>query len=328
MHMVVQIPAYNEAEMIGKVIAEIPRRIPGIERVTILVVDDGSTDNTGEIARMAGADILIRHRRNRGLAAAFQTGCDMALGLGADIIVNLDADGQYDPADIPTLIAPILRGEADIVLGDRQVMRLSHFPWHKRVLSAIGSTIVRWASGLDIPDAPSGFRAYTREAALRLFVLSDFSYTLEHLIQASKRRLAVTYVPIRARPTTRPSRLHRGLWDFIKRQGVTLIRAYASYEPLRAFFYLSLPFWLIGTILFARLAWFFVSEGFVLRGHLQSLIIATLSIIVAFQIFLFGLLADRIGDNRKLLEELLYRLRKLEEQGCRFEENLTESEIK
>ncbi|WP_322799319.1 glycosyltransferase family 2 protein, partial [Thermoflexus sp.] len=217
--------------MIGKVIAEIPRRIPGIERVTILVVDDGSTDNTGEIARMAGADILIRHRRNRGLAAAFQTGCDMALGLGADIIVNLDADGQYDPADIPTLIAPILRGEADIVLGDRQVMRLSHFPWHKRVLSAIGSAIVRWASGLDIPDAPSGFRAYTREAALRLFVLSDFSYTLEHLIQASKRRLAVTYVPIRARPTTRPSRLHRGLWDFIKRQGVTLIRAYASYEP-------------------------------------------------------------------------------------------------
>jgi len=314
MHLVVQIPAYNEAETIGKVIQEIPRRIPGIDQVTVLVVDDGSRDGTGEVARAAGADVVIRHRRNRGLAAAFQTGMDAALRLGADLIVNLDADGQYDPADIPALIAPILRGEADLVVGDRQVMRLTHFPWPKRALSALGSAVVRWASGVEIPDAPSGFRAYTREAALRLIVLTDFSYTVEHLIQAGKRRLAVAHVPVRARPTPRPSRLHHGVWDFIKRQGATLVRVYAGYEPLKAFFYISLPFWLIGLILFARLAWFFVTEGFALRGHLQSLIVATLSIILAFLIFLFGLLADRIGDNRRLLEEVMYRMRKLEER--------------
>jgi len=312
MHLVVQIPAYNEAETIGEVIQEIPRRIPGIDRVTVLVVDDGSRDGTGEVARAAGADVVIRHRRNRGLAAAFQTGMDAALRLGADLIVNLDADGQYDPADIPALIAPILRGEADLVVGDRQVMRLTHFPWPKRALSALGSAVVRWASGVEVPDAPSGFRAYTREAALRLIVLTDFSYTVEHLIQVGKRRLAVAHVPVRARPTPRPSRLHHGVWDFIKRQGATLVRVYAGYEPLKAFFYLSLPFWLIGLILFARLAWFFVTEGFALRGHLQSLIVATLSIILAFLIFLFGLLADRIGDNRRLLEEIMYRLRKLD----------------
>ncbi len=312
MHLVVQIPAYNEAETIGEVIRGIPREIPGVERVTVLVVDDGSTDGTGAIARSAGADIVIRHRRNRGLAAAFQTGFDAALRLGADIIVNVDADGQYDPGDIPALIAPILRGEADIVVGDRQVNRLAHFPWHKRILSALGSAVVRWASGLDVPDAPSGFRAYSREAALRLIVLTDFSYTVEHLIQAGKRRLAVAHVPVRARLTPRPSRLHHGVWDFIKRQGATLVRVYAGYEPLKAFFYLSLPFWLIGLVLFARLAWFFITEGFALRGHLQSLIIATLSIILAFLIFLFGLLADRIGENRRLLEEVLRRLRELE----------------
>ncbi len=312
MRLIVQIPAYNEAQTIGTVIREIPRSIPGIDRVEVLVVDDGSVDGTGEVAYAAGADIVVRHRRNRGLAAAFQTGLDTALRLGADIIVNLDADGQYDPADIPKLIAPILSGEADLVIGDRQVARLSHFPRHKRWLSVLGSAVVRWASGLDIPDAPSGFRAYSREAAMRLVVLTDFSYTVEHLIQAGKWRLAVAHVPIHARPTPRPSRLHQGVWDFIKRQGATLIRVYASYEPLKAFFYLSLPFWLIGVVLFARLGWFFVTEGFALRGHLQSLIVATLSLILAFLIFLFGLLADRIGDNRRLLEEILERLRELE----------------
>lgn len=311
-HLVVQIPAYNEAETIGAVIREIPREIPGVARVTVLVVDDGSVDGTGAVARAAGADVVVRHRRNRGLAAAFQTGVDAALRLGADILVNLDADGQYDPADIPRLIQPILEGAADLVVGDRQVAQLAHFPRHKRWLSALGSTVVRWASGLEVPDAPSGFRAYSREAALRLIVLTEFSYTVEHLIQAGKRHLAVAHVPVRARPTPRPSRLHQGVWDFIKRQGATLVRVYAGYEPLKAFFYLSLPFWLVGFVLFARLGWFFVTEGFALRGHLQSLIVATLSIILAFLIFLFGLLADRIGDNRRLLEEILRRLRELE----------------
>lgn len=311
-HLVVQIPAYNEAETIGAVIQEIPREIPGVSRVTVLVVDDGSTDGTAAAARAAGADFIVRHRHNRGLAAAFQTGVDTALRLGADLIVNLDADGQYDPADIPALIRPILEGTADLVVGDRQVVRLAHFPWSKRWLSALGSAVVRWASGLEVPDAPSGFRAYSREAALRLIVLTDFSYTVEHLIQAGKRHLAVAHVPVRARPTPRPSRLHQGIWDFIKRQGATLVRVYAAYEPLKTFFYLSLPFWLIGLVLFLRLAWFFVAEGFALRGHLQSLIVAVMSTILAFLIFLFGLLADRIGDNRRLLEEILRRIRDLE----------------
>ncbi|MCS7251520.1 MAG: glycosyltransferase family 2 protein [Anaerolineae bacterium] len=311
-HLIVQIPSYNEAQTIGSVIREIPRAIPGVDRVKILVVDDGSSDGTGDIARAAGADIVVRHRRNRGLAAALQTGFDVALRLGADLIINLDADGQYDPSEIPQLIAPILQGEADIVIGDRQVAQLAHFPRHKRWLSVLGSTIVRWASGLAIPDATSGFRAYSREAALRLFVLTDFSYTIEHLIQAGKRRLAVIHVPIRARPTPRPSRLHQGIWSFIKRQGATLIRVYASYEPMRAFFYLSAPFWIIGLALFLRLGWLFVAGGFALYGHLQSLIVATLSITLAFLISLFGLLADRIKDNRMLLEEILYHLRELE----------------
>lgn len=311
-HLVVQIPAYNEAETIGAVIQEIPREIPGVSRVTVLVVDDGSTDGTAAAARAAGADFIVRHRRNRGLAAAFQTGVDTALRLGADLIVNLDADGQYDPADIPALIRPILEETADLVVGDRQVVRLAHFPWPKRWLSALGSAVVRWASGLEVPDAPSGFRAYSREAALRLIVLTDFSYTVEHLIQAGKRHMAVAHVPVRARPTPRPSRLHQGIWDFIRRQAATLVRVYAAYEPLKTFFYLSLPFWLIGLVLFLRLAWFFVAEGFALYGHLQSLIVAVMATILAFLIFLFGLLADRIDDNRRLLEEILRRIRDLE----------------
>lgn len=311
-YLIIQIPSYNEAQTIGSVIREIPRSIPGVDRVDILVVDDGSTDGTGDVARSAGANIVVRHRRNRGLATALQTGFDVALRLGADLIVNIDADGQYDPLDLPRLIAPILRGEADIVIGDRQVGQLAHFPYYKRWLSILGSTVVRWASGLYVPDATSGFRAYSREAALRLFVLTDFSYTVEHLIQAGKRRLSVIHLPVRARPTPRPSRLHHGTWDFIKRQGATLIRVYAGYEPLKAFFYLSLPFWITGIILFLRLGWLFIASGFALYGHLQSLVLATLSIILAFLILIFGLLADRIKDNRMLLEEILYRIRELE----------------
>ena len=309
MKLVVQVPAYNEEVTVGAVIDAIPRRIDGIGCVEVLVIDDGSLDRTVEMARAHGADHVIRHNHNRGLAATFQTGLDASLRLGADLIVNVDADLQYPPDQIPALVAPILSGQADLVVGDRQVSQVKHFSPIKRRLEKIGSWVVRQASGTRVPDAPSGFRAYSREAALRLFVMTDFSYTIDNLIQAGKRGLVVTHIPVRTNPT-RSSRLHQGsTWYFIKRQAATIVRAYATYEPLKTFFYLSLPFLLIGAGLLIRLVIRFVEQGFLLQGNLQSLIVGVSSAIIGFLILLFGLIADRIGDNRRLMEEILYRLR-------------------
>jgi glycosyltransferase involved in cell wall biosynthesis len=308
MKLLVQIPAFDEEDTLGAVIDAIPRRIDGIDRVEVLVVDDGSADGTLDVARVHGVDHILRHNHNRGLAATFQTGLDAALRLGADVIVNLDADHQYPPDQIPALVAPILSGQADLVVGDRQVDRVEHFSPLKRLLEKFGSWVVRQASSTRVPDAPSGFRAYNREAALRLFVMTDFSYTIDNLIQAGKRGLVVAHVPVRTNPT-RPSRLHRGNWNFVKRQGATIVRAYATYEPLKTFFYLSLPFLLAGAFLLIRIAILFVEQGFRLPGNLQSLVIGFTSAIIGFLILLFGLLADRIGDNRRLMEEILYRLR-------------------
>ncbi|MFN8483720.1 MAG: glycosyltransferase family 2 protein [Anaerolineae bacterium] len=309
MRLIIQIPAVNEAESLPTVLAALPRRIPGIDDVRVLVVDDGSTDGTADVAYAAGADWVVRHRGNKGLAAAFQTGLDAALRLGADVIVNTDADGQYLGSDIPALIAPILRGRADMVIGDRQTHSLTHFSPLKRLLQRFGSWVVKKASGADIPDAVSGFRAYSREAALRLFVGSPFSYTIETLIQARRRRLTVTHVPVSVNPHTRPSRLHRGNWNFVKRQAGTIVRTYATYEPLKTFFYLALPFLLVGVVLLARIAVLWL-QGEMQRGsHTQSLVAGATALILGGVIFLFGILADRVGDNRRLMEELLYRAR-------------------
>jgi glycosyltransferase involved in cell wall biosynthesis len=231
--------------------------------------------------------------------------------LGADIIVNTDGDGQYPGDQIPQLVDPILSNNADLVIGNRQVDTVDHFSFQKRWLQKFGSWIVRIASGTNVPDAPSGFRAYTRETALRLFVVSDFSYTIDNLIQAGKRRLSVTHVPIRTQPT-RPSRLHRGNWNFIKRQAATIVRTYATYEPLKTFFYLSLPFFTISFFLFIRLTYVFIREGFNLPGHVQSLVVASVAMIVGFLVIMFGLIADRVGDNRRLMDEILYRIRNQE----------------
>lgn len=277
----------------------------------VLVIDDGSTDQTADAAYEAGADHVISLHRNRGLAAAFQIGLDASLRLGADIIVNTDGDGQYPGDQIPQLVDPILSNHADLVIGNRQVDTVDHFSFQKRWLQKFGSWIVRIASGTNVPDAPSGFRAYTRETALRLFVVSDFSYTIDNLIQAGKRRLSVTHVPIRTQPT-RPSRLHRGNWNFIKRQAATIVRTYATYEPLKTFFYLSLPFFTISFFLFIRLTYIFIREGFNLPGHVQSLVVASVAMIVGFLVIMFGLIADRIGDNRRLMDEILYRIRNQE----------------
>lgn len=307
--LIVQIPAYNEESTIADVVRGIPRSIPGIERVEVVIIDDGSRDHTVVHAQQAGADHILSLPYNRGLAFAFQAGLDACLRCGAEIIVNTDGDHQYPGDQIPQLIEPILRGQADIVIGDRQVDQVQHFSPQKRALERLGSWVVRAASGTTVPDAPSGFRAYSREAALRLFVTTDFSYTLDNLIQAGKRGLKVAHIPIATNPT-RPSKLHRGSWHFIKRQGATIVRAYTTYEPLRTFFYLSVPFWLVALALFARLGVLFIRQDFALPGNVQSLIIAVMALIVGFLVMIFGLLADRIGDTRRLMEEVLYRLRR------------------
>jgi glycosyltransferase involved in cell wall biosynthesis len=314
MNLFVQIPAFNEELTLATVIREIPRQLPGIDRVTVLVIDDGSLDRTAEVAHDAGADIVMSLNHNRGLAFAFQAGMDACLRSGADVIVNTDADNQYPGEQIPRLIGPILARQADIVIGNRQVGQIKHFSLQKRWLERIGSWTVQAVSNTDVPDAPSGFRAYNREAALRLFVTSDFSYTLDNLIQAGKRGLKVSHVPISTNPT-RPSKLHRGSWHFIKRQSATIVRAYATYEPLKTFFYLATPFLGVSAVLLIRLLAIYIREGFALTGHVQSLLLAMLLAIVGFLVLMFGLLADRIGDSRRLSEEILYRLRQAETTG-------------
>jgi glycosyltransferase involved in cell wall biosynthesis len=255
--LVVQIPCHNEEASIGDVIAEIPRAIEGIDEVMVLVVDDGSSDRTGAVAMRAGADYVARHTRNRGLAAAFLTGLDAGLRLGADIVVNTDGDNQYAGADIPRLVEPIVARRADVVIGDRGASSLSHFSPQKRFLQGIGSWVVQRLSGASVPDAPSGFRAMSREAALRLNVVTGYSYTLETLIQAGSQRFAVDSVPITARPTTRRSRLSRGTFDYVLRSMVTIVRAYAMYQPVRVFVAMSIVLVLLGAVGAARFLWYY-----------------------------------------------------------------------
>lgn len=313
----VQLCAFNERDHIGAVIREIPRCIPGIASVTVVVVDDGSSDGTDEIARAAGADAVVRHIRRQGLARAFQTGVDFCLDRGADIIVNIDADGQYRGQDIPALIQPILKGEADVVIGDRQPHLVRHFSPLKRVLQQMGSRVVQIASGLNIPDAVSGFRAYGREAAMRMFVTPQFSYTVQTLIQAGKLGLAVSSVPIVTRETTRPSRLHRGIAHFVAQQTGVLLRTYATYEPLKTFFGAALPFLIIGLFLIGRAVVIALSRGGQF-ANLPSLVIGTLATLIALFLMMTGILADRIRDNRRILEEMLYLVRKHRLEGRRF----------
>ncbi|HVC33753.1 MAG TPA: glycosyltransferase family 2 protein [Chloroflexota bacterium] len=310
MRLVVQIPCYNEEAMIAKVIADIPRSIPGIREVLVLVVDDGSTDQTVSVALAAGADCIAHHVRNRGLAAAFRTGVDAALRLGADIIVNTDGDNQYSGADIPKLVQPILRGRADLVVGDRDPSSARHFSAQKRFLQAFGSWVVRQLSGTTVPDAPSGFRALSREAALRLNVVTSYSYTLETLIQAGSQRLAVSSVPISANPTARQSRLARSTLDYVQRSLVTLVRAYAMYQPVRVFATISLLLFVPGLLGVARFLWYDVHG--VGSGHVQSLVLSGVLLVIGLQVGLIGLVADLIAGHRRLMEEALYRLRKLD----------------
>ncbi len=310
MKLIIQIPCLNEEASLPATLAGLPRSIDGIDRIEVLVVDDGSTDRTSEVARALGVDHVVRAPVNQGLARAFSAGLDYALRQGADIIVNTDADGQYRGEQIPLLVAPILHHEADVVIGDRRPGRLAHFSPLKRLLQVVGSWVVRQLSGTRVPDATSGFRAFSREAALRLNVVSDFTYTLETIIQAGKKQLMVTHVPVDANPETRPSRLFPGIPSYLLRSAATLVRIYSLYEPLRVFTIIGLLLLAGGSVISARFAWFWFTDGG--EGHIQSLILAAVLVLAGVQTILIGLLADLIGSSRRMLEDTLLRVRRLE----------------
>ena len=311
MKLVIQIPCYNEEATLAQTMHDLPRALPDVDVIETLVVDDGSTDRTVEVARAAGVDHVVRVKQNRGLANAFVTGLEAALRVGADIIVNTDADNQYCGQDVGRLIQPILDERADIVVGDRGVAALEHFSPIKRLLQRWGSWVVERAAGIPIPDATSGFRALTREAALRLTVLSDYTYTLETLIQAGARHMAVVYVPITTNPQIRQSRLIRSIPSFLALSIVTIVRFYTMYRPLRVFTTLGGTLIAGGVVLGLRFLYLFWRRGG-MTGNVQSLILAAILTIVGFQVCLIGLMADLVQLNRKMMEEALYRVRRLE----------------
>jgi glycosyltransferase involved in cell wall biosynthesis len=310
--LIIQIPCLNEAETLPATLAELPRSIPGIDIIEVLVVDDGSRDGTADVARAAGVDHVVRLRRNKGLAAAFAAGIDASLKRGADFIVNTDADNQYPGGQIPALLEPLLKGEADIVIGDRNIAEVRHMSWRKRQLQRLGSWVVRQVSSTAVPDTTSGFRAYTRDAALRMTIVSEFSYTLESIIQAGKKRMAIAHVPIETNPRTRQSRLFDSVFSYIKRSAATIVRIYAMYEPLKIFTYVGVAVIFVGVLISSRFFYTFLTEPVSWARHLQSLLFAGVFLIVGVQVLLIGLLADVISANRKLLEDLLYRVRSLE----------------
>jgi glycosyltransferase involved in cell wall biosynthesis len=311
MKLIIQIPCLNEEEALPGTLAELPREVPGFDEVEWLVIDDGSTDSTVAVARAAGVEHVVRLTNNRGLAAAFQAGLDAGLKLGADVIVNTDADNQYRAADIGKLVAPILAGDADMVVGDRQVRGLAHFSRSKRALQRVGSWVVRRASGTDVPDTTSGFRAYNREAALQLQVVSNFTYTLESLIQAGKMLVAVEHVPIGTNPTERESRLFPSTFNYVRRNAVAIFRAYAMYEPLRVFTTAAV---VLGVAAIA--AWSPFLVDWIVNGdssgHIQSLILGAVLAIAAVQMFALGVVGDALAGQRVMTQRTFERIRRVE----------------
>jgi glycosyltransferase involved in cell wall biosynthesis len=310
--LIIQIPCLNEAATLPSTLADLPRSIPGIDVIEVLVIDDGSRDGTADVARACGVGHVVRLRRNKGLAAAFAAGIDASVKAGADYIVNTDADNQYAGHEIPKLLAPLLAGEADICIGDRNISELEHMSWQKRQLQRLGSWVVRQVSNTSVPDTTSGFRAYTREAAMRMTVVSDFSYTLETIIQAGKRRMAIAHVPIETNPRTRESRLFDSVFSYIKKSSATIVRIYAMNEPLKVFSYIGLALFAIGLVIPVQFVYTELTQTRFGPRNLQGLILSAVLMIVGFQVVLIGLLADVISANRKLLEDLLFRVRGLE----------------
>ncbi len=313
MKLIIQIPCFNEEKTLPLTVRDLPREIPGIDCLEILVVDDGSTDRTREIARECRVHHITGFSKNRGLAKAFALGIDTSLALGADLIVNTDADNQYCGQDIPKLVKPLLTGKADIVIGDRQTQTIGHFSALKKFFQKHGSFMVGLSSGTPIPDATSGFRALTRQAALELNVISTFSYTLETLIQAGRKRLAVVSIPVRTNKKLRESRLFTSIFTFIRRSGSTMIRVYTMNEPLRVFLTASSFFLLTALILFGRYLYFMVIGE--TGGHVQSLILGLVLFSVSGFLATVGVLAELINANRKLIEEILKITRDRKKSG-------------
>ena len=308
--LIIQIPCYNEAETLPQTIADLPRDISGIDDVEFLVIDDGSTDGTADLAEKLGVDHVIRLPRNRGLAYAFAQGLLACLEQGADIIVNTDGDNQYPGRYVDDLVQPILSGEADMVVGDRQIDSIEHFNWLKKRLQKFGSWVVRWASKTSVPDATSGFRAFSRDAAMQLVIFSSYTYTLETIIQAGRKGLTVSSIPITTNERLRDSRLIRSQRDYVSRSATTILRIFLMYDALRVFFILGAIPLAVGIFLLIRFGFFYISgDG---TGHVQSLIVASIAILLSFQTFLLGLLADLIAKNRHLNEEINYRLKRME----------------
>jgi glycosyltransferase involved in cell wall biosynthesis len=312
MKLIIQIPCYDEERTLPATLADLPREVPGVDEVEWLVIDDGSTDRTVDVARAHGVDHIVRLTNNKGLAAAFQAGLDACLKLGADVIVNTDADNQYHGGDIPKLVAPIIAGDADMVIGDRETDQIEHFSPLKKRLQRWGSAVVRRASGTNVPDTTSGFRAYNREAALQLQVVSKFTYTLESIIQAGKMLVAVDHVPIRTNDQTRQSRLFPSMWAYVRRNTLSIFRIYMLYEPLRVFVFAATIVALVGVVIWARFLWFFFSgEG---SGHIQSLILGATMFIVAVQLAALGVVSDILAGSRVLQQRILERVRRVELQ--------------
>lgn len=310
MHLIIQIPCYNEADSLPVALACLPRQVRGFRRVEWLIIDDGSTDGTAEVARRHGVDHIVRHPVNRGLARGFMTGLEACLQLGADVIVNTDADNQYNADDIPALVQPILAGEADLVVGARPIDQTEHFSWLKKKLQRLGSWAVRVASGTQVEDAPSGFRAISRQTAMQLNVFNEYTYTLETIIQAGQSNMRVASVPVRTNEDLRPSRLVKSISSYVRRSLLTILRVFVIYRPLRAFMILAGLFGIVGLATGIRyLLLMAAGQG---AGHIQSVVFTALCLIIATLLATFGLLADLTATNRKLLEQIDYRLRRLE----------------
>lgn len=311
MKLIIQIPCLNESATLGIALADLPREVPGFDQVEWLIIDDGSTDDTAEVAAKLGVHHVIRHPVNRGLAAAFMTGLDACLRLGADVIVNTDADNQYEASDIPLLTAPILGGSADMVIGARPIDQTEHFSWIKKRLQRLGSWAVRMASKTDVADAPSGFRAISRETAMRLNVFNAYTYTLETIIQAGVSNLRVVSVPIRTNADLRPSRLVKSISSYVRRSLVTILRIFVIYRPMVFFFWPGLILSLVGASAAIRFLYFYFATGDG-TGHVQSLVLGALCMILGALMFMVALLADMISANRKLLERIALRVQRVE----------------
>jgi len=310
MKLIIQIPCLNEQECLPETLKKLPRQIDGIDIIEVLVIDDGSTDQTSQVAEENGVHHIVRLTKKKGLAKVFHVGLDAALKKGADIIVNTDADGQYKGEDIPRLVKPILEGRADIVIGNRDIENVKQFSWLKKRLQRIGSAVVRQLSGSEIADATTGFRAYNKEAALRLNIISEYTYTLESIIQAEHKSLAIGNITVSTNKVTRKSRLFKSIPEYIKRSIVTLVRVYSMFNPLRMFMTLGATFLCLGTLVGARFLYFYLlSDG---SGKIQSLILAAIFTIVGFLLLVVGLVSDLISANRRLLEDALLRIKKIE----------------